>query len=85
MPGMVKLQDLICVIAILLSQVRLAFMVDDDATSAFRGGGRLIVMAAGVGDPFCFMALTRCFFIYGPFPRVNAGIGDYRHCVCICW
>ncbi|UJL40933.1 DUF3561 family protein [Salmonella enterica subsp. enterica serovar Infantis] len=30
----------------------------------FRGGGRLCVMAAGVGILFCFMALTRCFFLY---------------------
>ncbi len=61
-----------------------AFMVDDDATSAFPG--RWSALCHGCwrwGSLFCFMALTRCFFpLYlALFPRVNAGIGDYRHCV----
>lgn len=62
-----------------------AFMVDDDATSAFPG--------AVVGFVSWLLALGIPFLLYGPntlffflyylalFPRVNAGIGDYRHCV----
>ncbi|UJL40333.1 DUF3561 family protein [Salmonella enterica subsp. enterica serovar Kentucky] len=48
----------------------------------FRGGGRLCVMAAGVGIPFLLYGPNTLFFLYTAlFPRVNAGIGDYRHCV----
>lgn len=62
-----------------------AFMVDDDATSAFPG--------AVVGFVSWLLALGIPFLLYGPntlffflytwpfFLRVNAGIGDYRHCV----
>ncbi len=42
-----------------------AFMVDDDATSAFPG--RWSALCHGCwrwGSLFCFMALTRCFFLY---------------------
>ncbi len=38
-------------------------------------------MAAGVVIPFCFMAPNTLFFPSIPPSRVNAGIGDYRHCV----
>lgn len=61
-----------------------AFMVDDDATSAFPGAVvGFVSWLLALGIPFYFMALTRCFFpLYlALFPRVNAGIGDYRHCV----
>ncbi|SUG13492.1 Inner membrane protein ygbE [Salmonella enterica subsp. arizonae] len=48
-----------------------AFIVDDDTTSSLPGGGgRLCVVATGIGESlFCFMALIRCFsfFILGPF------------------
>lgn len=45
-----------------------AFMVDDDATSAFPG--RWSALCHGCwrwGSLFCFMALTRCFSSIRPF------------------
>lgn len=61
-----------------------AFIVDDDTTSSLPG--------AVVGFVSWLLALGIPFLLYGPntlffplylalFPRVNAGIGDYRYCV----
>lgn len=42
-----------------------AFMVNDDATSAFPGAVvGFVSWLLALGILFCFMALTRCFFLY---------------------
>ncbi len=60
-----------------------AFMVDDDATSAFPGRWSALCHGCWRWDPFLLYGPnTLFFFLYTAlFPRVNAGIGDYRHCV----
>lgn len=61
-----------------------AFMVDDDATSAFPGAVvGFVSWLLALGIPFLLYGPNTLFFssILGPFSRVNAGIGDYRHCV----
>lgn len=60
-----------------------AFMVDDDATSAFPGAVvGFVSWLLALGIPFLLYGPNTLFFLYTAlFPRVNAGIGDYRHCV----